>query len=131
MIDDDPGIRLIGRISLVDVGKFSAVLVESGQKALQVANEFCPDVILLDVMMPGLDGPSTFRLLREKDSLASVPIIFITAKAQKHEVQSYHDLGAAGVVLKPFDPIALPRQIESICQAWHNQHFPEGGCNVK
>jgi CheY-like chemotaxis protein len=130
MVDDDPGIRLVAGISLTKVGKFKALLVESGRKALQVASEFDPDVILLDVMMPGLDGLTTFSLLRQEAHLADVPIIFITAKVQKQEMKSYFDIGAAGVLLKPFDPVTLPQQIESMVQAWRTDHPVEGGCDV-
>ena len=97
-------------------------MVESGRKALEVVSDFNPEVILLDVMMPGLDGIKTFELLREQKQLDNVPIIFITAKVQKHEVQSYYDLGAAGVLLKPFDPVTLPQQIESIVKSWSSSN---------
>ncbi|HEY9789225.1 MAG TPA: response regulator [Candidatus Obscuribacterales bacterium] len=131
LVDDDPGIRFIASISLVEVGKFEALMVESGRKALEVVSDFRPDVILLDVMMPGLDGPATFELLRKKPGIAQVPIIFITAKVQKHEVQSYYNLGAAGVLLKPFDPITLPQQIATVVQSWRALSTGANNSHVK
>jgi CheY-like chemotaxis protein len=76
-----------------------------------------PDLILLDVMMPELDGPSTLRALRDSPRGRDVPVIFMTAKAQPREVESYLALGARGVVVKPFDPMNLPDQVRAILAA--------------
>ena len=73
-----------------------------------------PDVILLDVMMPGMDGITALKKLRETYKDALPPVIFMTAKAQRHEVQSYYQLGVAGVIIKPFDPLTLPSEIQDI-----------------
>ena len=86
-------------------------------QALTLAAHERPDVILLDVMMPELDGPGTFASLREDPATATIPVIFMTAKAQPHEVASYRALGAAGVIAKPFDPMSLPGEIRSIVEA--------------
>jgi two-component system OmpR family response regulator len=117
MVDDDPGIRSLCEIAFRNVGTLTACIVESGRKALEVITDFRPDVILLDVMMPDIDGQALFEMLKKDGLCAKIPVIFITAKVQKHEVQSYQNLGAAGVIIKPFDPVTLPRQIESLVRA--------------
>ena len=73
-----------------------------------------PDAILLDVMLPGLDGPSTLERLRALDGCSAIPVIFLTAKAQQAEVRRLKDLGPAGVLTKPFDPMTLPDQVNEI-----------------
>jgi two-component system, OmpR family, response regulator len=117
LVDDEPDIRRIGQISLEHVGKWKVVQAQSGLQALSVAASEKPDVILLDVMMPELDGPGTFARLREDPATAAIPVIFMTAKAQPHEVASYRALGAAGVIAKPFDPMTLPGEVRSIVEA--------------
>lgn len=114
LVDDDAAIRRIAEITLSRVGKWQVSLAESGAQALDVVSRESPDLILLDVMMPGMDGPTTLKLLREKESLSQTPIIFMTAKVQKHEIDAYRLLGAAGVIAKPFDPMELPAEIRSI-----------------
>jgi CheY-like chemotaxis protein len=117
LVDDEPDIRRIGQISLEHVGQWKVVQAQSGLQALTLAAHARPDVILLDVMMPELDGPGTFARLREDPATATIPVIFMTAKAQPHEVASYRALGAAGVIAKPFDPMSLPGEIRSIVEA--------------
>lgn len=117
LVDDEPDIRRIGQISLEHVGQWKVVQAQSGLQALSLAAHERPDVILLDVMMPELDGPETFARLREDPVTARIPVIFMTAKAQPHEVASYRALGAAGVIAKPFDPMSLPGEIRSIVEA--------------
>jgi two-component system, OmpR family, response regulator len=112
-VEDDPAIRKVIELSLTRVGNWQTMIVESGSKAIVAFSEFKPDVILLDVMMPGMNGIDTFKKLREQFG-AHIPIIFLTAKVQKQEIQAYAELGAAGVVLKPFDPGQLPAQIKRI-----------------
>jgi two-component system, OmpR family, response regulator len=114
LVDDDASIRKVAEISLSKVGNWRVFLAESGAQALDVVSREKPDVILLDVMMPGMDGPTTLKCLRESESLDGTPIIFMTAKVQKHEIESYYNLGAAGVISKPFDPMSLPSEIRSI-----------------
>ena len=114
MVDDEPDIRRIGQMSLKAVGKWAVVLASSGAEALELAEAEKPDAILLDVMMPGMDGPETLNQLRARPSTASIPVIFMTAKVQKHEVERYLSLGAAGVINKPFDPMTLPDQVRRI-----------------
>lgn len=114
MVDDDQDIRRICQVSLTHVGKWKVFLASSGFEALETASREKPDVILLDVMMPGMDGPTTLSKLREDPDLAAVPVILMTAKVQKHEVEKYTSLGAAGVISKPFDPMTLPAEIKRL-----------------
>jgi CheY-like chemotaxis protein len=114
LCDDEPDIRRIAEITLTRVGKLAVTLASSGAQAIDLAGRERPDVILLDVMMPDLDGPSTFERLRADPATAAIPVIFMTAKAQKHEVAAFRALGAAGVIPKPFDPMALPAEVRRI-----------------
>lgn len=114
MIDDDEDIRFIAQMSLQDVGGYTVELCECGSKGVEKAREIVPDVILLDVMMPEMDGPTTFQKLKEIPALADVPIIFMTAKSQIHEQDKLMDIGAAAVITKPFDPITLPVEVRDI-----------------
>lgn len=113
-VEDDPDIRAIAEIALQDVGGFTAALCESGTEALAVAPGFAPELVLLDVMMPGMDGRSTLRALRQLPGMAEVPVIFMTARLQRSEIREYRDLGAIGVIPKPFDPMTLSEQIAQI-----------------
>lgn len=114
LVDDDPRIRKIAQISLEGVGKWKVTLVSSGFEAIDAAVKEHPDVILLDVMMPEMDGPTTLAKIREIAEIASIPVIFFTAKVQKQELDSYLALGAAGIISKPFDPMKLPTEIQEI-----------------
>ncbi|HEY9791828.1 MAG TPA: response regulator [Candidatus Obscuribacterales bacterium] len=114
VVDDDPAIRKVAEISLSRVGKWEVLAADSGTQALEVVCQYKPDVILLDVMMPGMDGTTTFRKLQEQSGVEDTPVIFLTAKVQKHEVQHYCELGAVGVITKPFDPLKLPDDIMNI-----------------
>lgn len=116
MVDDEPHIRRIGELSLRGVGKWNVVLAGSGREAIDLARRERPDVILLDVMMPGMDGPATLAELRDSAETASIPVIFLTAKAQRHEVERYRMLGAAGVLTKPFDPMTLPDEVRAVIE---------------
>jgi two-component system OmpR family response regulator len=117
LVDDEPDIRRIAHISLQRVGKLAVVVAASGAQALELCARELPDVVLLDVMMPELDGPSTFQRLRADPATASIPVIFMTAKAQKHEVEAFRALGAAGVIPKPFDPLTLAADVRRILSA--------------
>jgi two-component system OmpR family response regulator len=114
LVDDEPHIRRVAELSLTRVGGWSVVLAESGPDAIAAAERERPDVILLDVMMPDMDGPTTLRALQERDAVAGIPVVFMTAKVQAHEVARYLGLGAAGVICKPFDPVKLPEHVRRI-----------------
>lgn len=117
LVDDDDDIRTIGELALRDVGGWTVVSATDGQSAFDLAQQHNPDVILLDVMMPGMDGPQTFRRLRASGAAQQTPIIFMTAKVQSHERAAYLALGAVGVVAKPFDPLTLPDTIRGLVRA--------------
>jgi CheY-like chemotaxis protein len=115
LVDDAQDIRLIAQMSLERIGGWTVVAVASGEQALRAAADDGPfDAVLLDVMMPGVDGPSTLRQLRARGLPAEVKIVFLTAKAQAAELRRLLALGAAGVIAKPFDPLALPRQLAGL-----------------
>jgi CheY-like chemotaxis protein len=118
LVDDDEAIRTIAAISLERVGGWTVVAAPSGQAALEASQDDGPfDAVLLDVMMPGLDGPATLARLREGMLPPSVPIVFLTAKVGEPEETRLRSLGAAGVIAKPFDPIALPDELQRIVGA--------------
>jgi len=114
IVDDDEDIRTVSEVVARLVGNWEVLLAASGPEALESARSEHPDVILLDVMMPGMDGPETLAHLRSEPSTARIPVIFLTAKAQKHEVERYLALGADGVILKPFEAMTLPDEIRRI-----------------
>jgi CheY-like chemotaxis protein len=114
LIDDEEDIRTIARMSLRRVGGWAVVAAASGPEGIAEARRAPPDLILIDVMMPGCDGPMTLRMLRDDPELSSIPIIFVTAKAQRREIEELLLLGAQGVIVKPFDPMLLPDQIRRI-----------------
>ena len=114
MIDDEEDIRKVGLLSLERVGKFAVRQAASAAEGLAVAREDRPDVVLLDVMMPGMDGPETLIEFQRDPALKSIPVIFLTAKVQPQDVERYLGLGAVGVIQKPFDPMTLPGQVRKI-----------------
>ena len=116
LIDDEDDIRRVARLSLSRVGKMDVVEAASGLEGVRRAESEAPDVILLDVMMPGLDGPSTLSALRSSAKTASIPVVFLTAKAMPAELDRLRGLGTRGVLLKPFDPITLPGQLTALLE---------------
>lgn len=115
LVEDEPDIRLIGHMVLEAVGGLQTELAENGREALSKVKGFRPDLILLDVMMPYLDGPSTLRQLLADPETAGIPVIFMTAKVQPQEVAGYLALGAIGVIPKPYNPVTL---VEAIRELW-------------
>lgn len=113
-VEDEPDIQAVARLALEMVGGFTVKICSSGDDALREAGAFAPDMILLDVMMPGMDGPSTLAALRGFDGLKATPVAFMTAKVQPHEVQQLKALGAVGVIAKPFDPMTLSDQVREL-----------------
>jgi two-component system, OmpR family, response regulator len=113
-VEDDPSIQQVAKIALEAIGGFTVHTCSSGQQALADYADFAPQLILLDVMMPGMDGPTTLQQLQQQHDLSQIPAVFMTAKVQSNEVASYKNLGAADVVVKPFDPITLSNQIRKI-----------------
>ena len=115
VIDDDDDIREVSQMSLETVGGYTITSLNNGKDAIsQAPNIKELDAILLDVMMPEMDGPTTLKKLREHSSLDAVPIILMTARVQPLEVKKYLKMGAAGVISKPFDPMNLSNQVLEI-----------------
>jgi two-component system OmpR family response regulator len=112
-VEDEADIRSIAEFALEDEG-FDIIFCESGEQAVACAADFMPDVIVIEVMMPGMDGPTTLKNIRKIAGLQTTPIIFLTAKVQPTEIQSFIALGALEVIAKPFDPMTLPEQIRTI-----------------
>ena len=113
-VEDEPDIQAVAKIALEMVGGFTVKICSSGEEALREVEPFSPDLILLDVMMPGIDGPTTLMKLRELSSQSDVPAIFMTAKIQPDEVAHYKSIGARDVIAKPFDPMTLAAQVKEI-----------------
>ena len=114
VIDDEDDIREVAQLALEAVAGWEVFGASSGAEGLRAAAERMPDAILLDVMMPEMDGPSTFRALRAQPSTAGIPVILLTAKEQATEHSRFHDLGVSGVLPQPFDPIEVSRQLEEV-----------------
>ncbi len=110
-VEDDADIRMILEFSLATVGGYEVCMCAGGQLAIEQAPCFQPDLVLLDVMMPGLTGPQTLAALRSHPATATVPVVFLTAKAMPDEVEELLQYGATGVIVKPFDPVRLPQDI--------------------
>jgi CheY-like chemotaxis protein len=115
-VDDEPDIRAIVDISLGLNADFEVKACACGTDAIATAAAWSPFLILLDVMMPGMDGPTTLRHLRENPRTARIPVLFMTARAQAREVQQFISLGAQGVISKPFDPMTLAGAVRSHLQ---------------
>lgn len=109
-VDDEADIREVAAMSLELDARLDVRTCASGSEALQVAPDWKPDLILLDVMMPGIDGPKTLAGLKADARTADVPVVFITARTQSYEIERFLSLGAIGVIAKPFDPMALAGQ---------------------
>ncbi len=111
IVDDENDIREVAQVSLELVGKYEVITAASGRDGIERARAGQPDAILLDVMMPDMDGPSTLAMLRADPSTRAIPVVFLTAKTQLAERSRLAELGAEGVLTKPFDPLALPGQV--------------------
>jgi CheY-like chemotaxis protein len=116
VVEDEEDIRRLVRLSLERLGGWEVLDVGSGEEALLTAPGWHPDVVLLDVMMPGVDGPTVLQRLRGRPSTSTAQVIFLTARIQSAEVDRYLELGAAGVIAKPFDPVTLPKEIQKIVE---------------
>jgi CheY-like chemotaxis protein len=118
-VEDDADVRKVATFALKMVGKFTVEACASGEEALEKAVAFAPQLLLLDVMMPGMDGPTTLARLRELPEIADVPAVFMTAKVQPQEVSRYRELGSLDVISKPFDPMTLAASVRGI---WERRH---------
>jgi two-component system, OmpR family, response regulator len=113
-VEDDEDIQRIVRMSLERVGKMTVEIVTDPMLAMGVIETFQPDLVMLDWMMPGMDGPTLFRKMQEDPKISALPVVFITAKAQQRDMDELLALGAAGAISKPFSPRDLPEQLRAI-----------------
>jgi CheY-like chemotaxis protein len=113
-VEDDSDIQAVATLALQAVGGFQLRVCSSGREAIEAAPDFSPDLILLDVMMPGMDGPATLKALRTLPGTAQTPVVFMTAKVQPSEVAQYKEMGALDVIAKPFDPMTLADAVRVI-----------------
>ncbi|HFC53581.1 MAG TPA: response regulator [Gammaproteobacteria bacterium] len=120
-VEDDPGIQAIVRLTLEELGRFTVLSCSSGHQAVTTAAGFRPDLMLLDVIMPEMDGPATLVALRRLPELATVPVIFMTAKNDPRELADLREMGAIAIIGKPFDPVTL---CDEIRDAWAAEHTP-------
>ena len=113
-VEDESDIQAIAQLSLEGIGGFTLQVCSSGEEALKQGPAFKPDLIMLDVMMPGMDGPQTYAGIKQIQELREKPVIFMTAKAKRSDIENYLQLGAVGVIPKPFDPMTLCDKIREI-----------------
>jgi len=118
-VEDDADIREIATVALEAFGGFDVASCAGGEEALARVTDFTPDLLLLDVMMPGRDGPATLAALRALPATAHTPAVFMTAKTQAFEIAAFEALGAIGVITKPFDPATLSEQLRAL---WERHH---------
>ncbi len=123
-VEDDEDIQRIVRMSLERIGKMTVKIVGDPRLAIDEITAFKPDLVMLDWMMPVLDGPTLFRKLREFPDTRNLPVVFITAKASSSEMDELRELGACGAISKPFSPTDLPEQLRQI---WNGLPEPAPG----
>jgi CheY-like chemotaxis protein len=126
-VEDDADIRKIVSMSLEMVGEYTVAACGSCADALELVDDFAPDLLLLDVMMPEVDGPSTLRQLRKRESAANAPAVFITAKVQAGDMAHYKRLGVFDVIVKPFDPMVLSDRIGEIWRQYRSDGHDVAG----
>lgn len=116
-LEDDPLIAELAIMGLQDSGRFTVRHCSLGQDAIDVATEFAPQLLLFDVMLPDIDGLQTYFRITGQPACADTPVVFMTAKRQCLQEQAFLDLGACGVIVKPFDPLTLPDQLQAFWSA--------------
>jgi two-component system, OmpR family, response regulator len=116
-VEDDEDIQRIVRMSLERVGKMTVAVVGDPTQAIETMAEFRPDLVMLDWMMPVMDGPTLFRQMKLRPETSSMPVVFITARASQRDLDELKNLGAAGTISKPFSPKDLPDQLRAIWAA--------------
>ena len=114
LVDDEDDIRKIGKRCLEAIGKFETLVAANADDAIALAHAERPDVVLMDMMMPGKDGLAALAEMRNTPELRSIPVIFMTARVQRGELQEYLQRGAVGVIQKPFDPMTLSAEVKRI-----------------
>lgn len=124
LVDDEPDVREVVDVSLGLDPQFKTRACASGADALITAADWTPSIILLDVMMPFMDGPTTLANLRKNPRTAHIPVVFLTARTRADEIEQYTSLGAQGVLSKPFDPMTLAASVRSYLPPLAVQHTP-------
>jgi CheY-like chemotaxis protein len=114
IIDDEADIREVAALSLETLAGWEVMVASSGAQGLARAASYQPDAILLDVMMPGMDGPTTFKELRKNPATAHIPVLLLTAKVQASDQHLFASLDVAAVLTKPFDPLTLSKQVSGV-----------------
>lgn len=117
LVEDDKDIRTVAVMALEMVGGLKVQACESGAQALELVDGFAPQLVLLDVMMPGMNGPEVLQALRLRPQIAAVPVVFLTAKAQEAEIARLRALGALDVIAKPFDPMTLSDMVKRLWES--------------
>ncbi|MDI9244023.1 response regulator [Marinobacter sp. CHS3-4] len=117
LVEDEEDIRAVAEVALETVGGFTLKTCASGRDAIDAIDEFAPQLVILDVMMPGMDGPETLQAIRQLPNHEQTPAVFMTAKVQSDEVASYLAEGAVAVIPKPFDPMTLSDRVREIWQS--------------
>ena len=117
--EDEPDIQEVVSLALEALGGFTLKICNNGQEALDKVSDFHPDLLLLDVMMPMVDGPTALQKIRKMPGLESIPAIFMTAKVQPQEIARFKGMGAMYVIPKPFDPMTLS---ETVREVWDNKN---------
>ena len=116
-VEDEPDIAQVAKLALETVGGFTIESCENGKIALEKGPAFAPDLVLMDVMMPEMDGPTALTEMKKMAEMANIPVIFMTAKVQPSEIAEYKDMGAVDVIPKPFDPMTLADKVREV---WAN-----------
>lgn len=122
VVDDDDDTLTIARYCLEGLSNVELRFAQSGEETIKVALDFFPDLILLDVMMPKMDGVETFKALKALKSLEKTPVVFFTANAQREEIRKFFDLGVIDVVIKPFDPMVFAKTVQNIWEKYNQNH---------
>jgi two-component system alkaline phosphatase synthesis response regulator PhoP len=117
VVDDEDDVRRIARLSLAAVGRMDVIEASSASEGIRKAREECPDVVLLDLMMPRVDGLSALRALRSDPETSDIPVVFLTAGARAGDADRLKAIGARGVLIKPFDPMSLPGLLRGLLEA--------------
>ena len=125
-VEDDPSIRLITKMTLERVGKLEVQSCANSQEAIDALPGFAPQIILLDVMMPDMDGPTTLKALQNTYPMDTILVLFMTAKVQNQEIGEYLKMGAGGVITKPFEPMNLPQQLRDHWAAFQTSRVTAG-----
>jgi CheY-like chemotaxis protein len=124
LADDDPFMRLVAKIGLERYGRLETLFTDSGDDVLELARNWHPDLIVLDVIMPGVDGPAALAALRRDPDTSAIPVVFLTTRVLSHEVARYLRLGVTDVISKPFSPVDLSRTLSDI---WARTQAQTGG----